>query len=1164
MQKSVKSICRWAKMALLCAVTCCVSGGVLLGIEGKAAAEGDAGAYEIKYESSSLVTAKLDNVYYDLDFTFEKLAYLRNEKAVDGNLSVSFDTISESHNYSSMNGVARIGATPDAKYGYSGAYWEIFGNHVAGSGNKSFYVPDSTTTISYDVETHTFTKTIGGEAITLNAFAGNAKTAEAVDTEGGKYIGIGVSNSNDDYQSAKVTNFRFTDGEGYDVGYVLSGNAPTALTSARMATAGKTVTLKLGETPEDFKELAIYGADGRKLDIELTENEGIYSFTMPSESITVGYVSGFEPFALDYEGFTAKLDNVFYNMEIEATKPAYVYNTTATAGNISVSYKTISESHSFSSMNGLVRNASFSDIAYAYNGGYWAIFGNHIATSGNKSFYEADKVTEITYDVTTHAFTTTIGGVAQTLNGYAGNAVKDPADIDALEGGKHIAIGSHNDGYQSMKVTDLRIMDENGWDLGVSYSVGSNYQPIKDLSTWAMSNKTITLKVNGERDFDKLALADEEGNLLDVVVSEADGVFTFTMPEQNAKVVKIAEADAETYYGDYYNAADGSILTVSAEKNGIKTGDSFVDYTFKFYVDGTLTATSANGTLGGKIGENTLTIGDKEFTKLATYTVTFDLNGGEGTIAPVELSNGNYVVTEPTTPTRAGYKFLGWTKADGSVFDFSTIVTNDLALTASWAFVEPAEEGFVAYGISYEGFTAKLDNVFYNMKIEATKPSYVYNTTATEGNISASWLTISESHDIRNLEGDGALGINGIVRNDSFTDIAYAYPNGYWEIFGNHVASSNNKSFYEAGKMTSVYYDVAAHKFTTKIDGVVQTLNGYAGNAATAEAVDQREGGKYIAIGSHNVGYQSMEVTYLRIMDDNGWDLGVSYSVGGNYQPVKELSKAAYAGKTVTLKLNEGINATGIVITDENGEVLDIDVTENNGVYTFVMPEQAITVSAVELAETSKYYGSYYNAESGNLLIVSAEKCGIETAEGFVAYTVSFYTNKAVELIPAEGDKISGSIKGVKITLGDAVYSKLGTYTVSFNLDGGVGEIEPVEISSGDYKLTKPADPTKEGYVFKGWATSDGTLYDFDKRVSGSMELTATWEAEGTSEVPPTSDSDEPNPPTSDSDEPNPPTSDVEEPEEMSGCGSVVSTGITMVAVLMLAMAAVVILRKKA
>lgn len=55
----------------------------------------------------------------------------------------------------------------------------------------------------------------------------------------------------------------------------------------------------------------------------------------------------------------------------------------------------------------------------------------------------------------------------------------------------------------------------------------------------------------------------------------------------------------------------------------------------------------------------------------------------------------------------------------------------------------------------------------------------------------------------------------------------------------------------------------------------------------------------------------------------------------------------------------------------------------------------------------------------------------------------------------------------------------------------------PSYIKQGE-KVTKPSDPVREGYQFKGWSTKqDGTendLYDFDTPVTQSMVLYAVWE----------------------------------------------------------------------
>ena len=64
-------------------------------------------------------------------------------------------------------------------------------------------------------------------------------------------------------------------------------------------------------------------------------------------------------------------------------------------------------------------------------------------------------------------------------------------------------------------------------------------------------------------------------------------------------------------------------------------------------------------------------------------------------------------------------------------------------------------------------------------------------------------------------------------------------------------------------------------------------------------------------------------------------------------------------------------------------------------------------------------------------------------------------------------------------------------YTVSFDSNGG-SAVTAQSIEAGQ-KATKPADPTKDGYDFKGW-TLNGSAYDFNTAVNGNITLVATWE----------------------------------------------------------------------
>ena len=66
------------------------------------------------------------------------------------------------------------------------------------------------------------------------------------------------------------------------------------------------------------------------------------------------------------------------------------------------------------------------------------------------------------------------------------------------------------------------------------------------------------------------------------------------------------------------------------------------------------------------------------------------------------------------------------------------------------------------------------------------------------------------------------------------------------------------------------------------------------------------------------------------------------------------------------------------------------------------------------------------------------------------------------------------------------------TYTVVFNTDGG-STIANVVVKENE-KVSKPKDPTKEGYNFVEWQLN-GTKYDFNKVLTENITLKAIWAA---------------------------------------------------------------------
>lgn len=71
-------------------------------------------------------------------------------------------------------------------------------------------------------------------------------------------------------------------------------------------------------------------------------------------------------------------------------------------------------------------------------------------------------------------------------------------------------------------------------------------------------------------------------------------------------------------------------------------------------------------------------------------------------------------------------------------------------------------------------------------------------------------------------------------------------------------------------------------------------------------------------------------------------------------------------------------------------------------------------------------------------------------------------------------------------------------YKVIFDSNGG-SKVEEQYIAVGE-TVTKPTNPVRDGYVFKGWYYK-GAKYDFDKKVSQDMKLTAKWKEKASSKA---------------------------------------------------------------
>ena len=78
------------------------------------------------------------------------------------------------------------------------------------------------------------------------------------------------------------------------------------------------------------------------------------------------------------------------------------------------------------------------------------------------------------------------------------------------------------------------------------------------------------------------------------------------------------------------------------------------------------------------------------------------------------------------------------------------------------------------------------------------------------------------------------------------------------------------------------------------------------------------------------------------------------------------------------------------------------------------------------------------------------------------------------------------------------IVKPISDYTITFNTDGG-SEIASQTIKKGQ-TVTKPENPTKKGYIFKGWYL-DTNEYNFSQKVTKNITLVAKWEKNETKPV---------------------------------------------------------------
>ena len=134
----------------------------------------------------------------------------------------------------------------------------------------------------------------------------------------------------------------------------------------------------------------------------------------------------------------------------------------------------------------------------------------------------------------------------------------------------------------------------------------------------------------------------------------------------------------------------GATLKLSYKKPR-RSGHTFQGWNTKSDGTGTNYSPSANYTANSDVTLYAMW-------KPNSHTITYDLNGGSGSIPSRTQDYGTLHTASRTKPTRTGYTFVDWTRSDGGGIRMDPgttfMVTGDITITANWKRNTPATISF--------------------------------------------------------------------------------------------------------------------------------------------------------------------------------------------------------------------------------------------------------------------------------------------------------------------------------------------------------------------------------------------------------------------------------------------------------------------------------------
>ena len=470
------------------------------------------------------------------------------------------------------------------------------------------------------------------------------------------------------------------------------------------------------------------------------------------------------------------------------------------------------------------------------------------------------------------------------------------------------------------------------------------------------------------------------------------------------------------------------------------------------------------------------------FRTLCEYTVTWKLNGGnvgENTDDIVHTYTNGQVIQKPTDPTRDGHHFLGW---DPEFVEGTTMQGNSLEYTAQWKALIPTSLHW-----SEDAYTAALeaDNDFPDLTISPND----FAGTLTYQSSNPAVATIASDGTIT-LKGTGTTTITASIAADD----TYLAASDSYELT---VAAANCKWV----------------ETTTIEDGdeVVITMTNALGTSYALPNQIKTSEVPTTEIITNTTSFADRLIWIVDKEDDNF--IFESYNNRGNFLTCNN----ADAG----VRVNTGTNKI-FIIDDTYGYLKNIAYNRYLGVhsekiawYSYALTNTGNFPQKIA-GQTLKFYKkvcldpTHYwvtwdagdgQFADGSTQIVKDYAVGHRINEPFAptraGYEFAGWSTDGVNVVtPAE------NMPNENLTY-IAVW-KIKSYTVTWDANGGqFANSETIIEQTYEYgaTITKPADPTRTGYTFTGWAPNVPTNMSTENLTFKAQwqvnQYTVTWNPNG-------------------------------------------------------------------